>query len=55
MGEYADDAIDGLVCECCGVFMDDLKSPGYPRECADCEPDPHSPVHAAAPTPPQGE
>ncbi len=32
MGQYADDILDGLVCEHCGVFIDG-DAPGYPRSC----------------------
>ena len=40
MGEYADDLIDGTVCQECGVFFDDIldghEPPGYPRTCGEC-------------------
>ena len=40
MGEYADDFIDGTVCQECGVFFDDIleghEPPGYPRTCGKC-------------------
>lgn len=32
MGEMADDILDGLFCQYCGVFLDG-ESPGYPRSC----------------------
>lgn len=32
----ADQIIDGLMCQVCGVYMDDLESPGFPRSCKDC-------------------
>jgi len=42
MGEAADDALDGLVCEGCGEWFDDVlngaEAPGYPRRCASCKP-----------------
>jgi len=37
MGEAADDAIEGLTCECCGEFLDG-EAPGYPRKCNGCTP-----------------
>jgi len=36
-GEAADAAINGLVCQVCGVFMDDGEEPGYPRTCDGCK------------------
>lgn len=45
MGEIADMMIDGVLCQYCGVIMDDLipddsdellEAPGYPRSCEDC-------------------
>lgn len=47
MGEAADDVLDGLVCECCGEWMQDFldsphdkpfEAPGYPRRCEACSP-----------------
>ncbi len=42
MGQHADDIIDGVVCEWCGEFFDDIidggDGPGYPRRCNACEP-----------------
>ncbi len=38
MGEIADMMINGLMCQCCGVFMDDMEEPGYARYCAACQP-----------------
>lgn len=42
MGEAAEDVLDGIVCEGCGEFFDDilngLEPPGYPRRCEACEP-----------------
>lgn len=35
-GEIADMMLDGLMCEGCGVWMDDFESPGYARLCAGC-------------------
>jgi hypothetical protein len=43
--------LDGVLCQCCGVYMDDLETkmidgkehvinlPGYPRTCKDCKKD----------------
>lgn len=45
MGDIADMMLDGTLCECCGVLMEDLiddasdeleDAPGHPRRCADC-------------------
>jgi DNA-directed RNA polymerase subunit RPC12/RpoP len=45
MGEIADMMLDGILCETCGVLMDDLipetgntlrSAPGFPRQCPDC-------------------
>jgi hypothetical protein len=36
MGQIAEDTLNGLLCECCGSYMDDFESPGYPRKCEDC-------------------
>ena len=42
MGQHAEDILDGLVCEGCGEFFDDVinggEAPGYPRRCAACAP-----------------
>lgn len=41
MGEIADSMLDGEMCSCCGVWMEDFlegeEPTGYPRLCADCE------------------
>lgn len=34
MGEYAEMALDGTVCESCGVFIDDGGGQGFPRYCS---------------------
>jgi hypothetical protein len=34
MGEMADDILDGLCCEICGVYFEDEDTPGYPRRCS---------------------
>lgn len=40
MGEYAEDIIEGRVCQFCGVFMhQEAEQPGYPVTCDDCEED----------------
>ena len=36
MGEIAEMMLNGLMCEGCGVWMDDFEEPGYPRRCAGC-------------------
>jgi hypothetical protein len=42
MGEAAEDVLDGVVCEGCGEFFDDVingkEPPGYPRRCDACKP-----------------
>lgn len=36
MGDIADMMLDGLMCEGCGIFMDDGEECGYPRRCGAC-------------------
>jgi hypothetical protein len=45
MGDVAEMMLDGILCEICGVLMDDFcgdgvitedSIPGYPRQCEDC-------------------
>ena len=40
MGEHAEDALEGCVCEQCGEWFDDMlqggDAPGYPRRCSRC-------------------
>lgn len=36
MGETTEMILEGILCESCGVFIDDA-NPGYPRRCEDCE------------------
>jgi hypothetical protein len=42
MGEAVEDILDGLACEVCGVWFDDVldggEPPGHPRRCEQCEP-----------------
>ncbi len=38
MGEAAEMALEGLLCECCSTLIDG-EEPGYPRLCEDCEND----------------
>lgn len=38
MAEIAEMMLSGLLCECCGIFID-VEEPGYPRYCEDCEDD----------------
>jgi hypothetical protein len=35
MGEIAEMMINGLMCEGCGEFMDDMEEPGYVRYCSE--------------------
>ncbi|GAQ30255.1 hypothetical protein SAMD00023378_3938 [Ralstonia sp. NT80] len=35
MGDIADMMLEGLLCECCGAFIDG-DSDGVPRRCGDC-------------------
>jgi hypothetical protein len=37
MGEIADMVIEGILCEGCGVYMDD-EYYDAPRKCSDCQP-----------------
>lgn len=37
MGEVSEMVLDGILCEVCGVYIDDDKDPGHPRKCEDCE------------------
>lgn len=34
MGDVADMILDGIICECCGVYIGD--ECGYPRRCRSC-------------------
>ena len=36
MGDAAEDILDGLMCEDCGVLIDG-DNPGYPRKCDGCK------------------
>lgn len=36
MGDIADMIIEGVLCERCGVFIDEFP-PGHPRLCVDCK------------------
>lgn len=37
MGQAADDMLNGLCCQYCGVYMDDFEEVGYPRTCSNCQ------------------
>lgn len=39
MGEMVEMVMEGVLCECCGVFVGDEESdpPGHPLRCEDCE------------------
>jgi len=34
MGEQVEMMLEGILCECCGQYMDDDKD--YPHKCQDC-------------------
>lgn len=36
MGEISEMMMNGLLCQQCGVWMDDFQEVGYPRTCGDC-------------------
>lgn len=37
MGDIADDVLEGIMCQVCGVIMcDAFDAPGYPQTCAGC-------------------
>lgn len=36
MGEVAEMIIEGILCESCGVYIED-PSGGFPRKCEECE------------------
>ncbi len=36
MGEIAEMVFEGILCETCGVYIDDSNG-GYPRKCEECE------------------
>lgn len=36
MGQAAEDMLDGLMCQYCGVLIDGEET-GYPRSCDSCE------------------
>lgn len=36
MGEIADAMLDGVLCQCCGTYLDDGPGPGYPVTCHAC-------------------
>lgn len=51
MGEIADMMIEGILCQRCGVLMEDMtkpgaQPPGYPRDCPDCARDDEEPKDA---------
>lgn len=35
MGDIAEMILEGLLCDCCGSFIDG-EEPGFPRSCEDC-------------------
>lgn len=35
MSEFVDLMLDGVICQCCGQFVDDAT--GFPRSCEGCE------------------
>lgn len=36
MGDVADMMLTGILCECCGVFLNEVEV-GYPVKCSDCK------------------
>lgn len=36
MGDIAEMILDGILCEVCGTYIEDLEESGYPRKCEDC-------------------
>ena len=38
MGDMSDMMLEGVLCEICGVYLED-EAPGYPRKCAGCRDD----------------
>lgn len=38
MGDTADMMIEGILCQQCGVYIDDSEAEGFPRNCSSCEP-----------------
>lgn len=44
MGEIAEMVLDGILCEGCGVLVDESgEGCGFPRRCEACEPPPRPP------------
>lgn len=37
MGQITEMILEGILCQCCGVYMDCDEAPGYPVTCEDCE------------------
>ena len=49
MGEYADQILEGSVCQYCGVYMHEFEAaPGYPVTCASCDEGPGAPAGVEA-------
>lgn len=38
MSEATEMIAEGLLCQCCGVYLDEA-TPGHPRWCDDCRPE----------------
>lgn len=36
MGDIAEMMLDGTLCECCGVYIEEVEAQGFPRRCSDC-------------------
>lgn len=60
MGQHADDILEGVTCQGCGEFFDDIinggDAPGFPRWCERCGPSPvpsRRKGPSKPPTPPQ--
>lgn len=37
MGEISDMILEGILCECCGVYLDDYEEKPFPHYCSDCK------------------
>lgn len=36
MSDIAEMMLDGTLCECCGVYIEEGEAEGFPRRCDDC-------------------
>lgn len=37
MGDIAEMVLEGILCEVCGIYIEDGEEPGHPRKCESCE------------------